>query len=126
MKKVLFGMTVIASLLIFTVSTAFAKTGFSETKKDGGFSGPGLEVITVEQAKTMRDDSRVVLQGMIVQHMGGEKYLFKDETGSVVVEIDDEDWGGLNITPDDVVELYGKVDKDWNSIEIDIKRLKKI
>ena len=130
MKKILLSMCVSVVALTLACSLAFAQTGgFSENKASGaagGFTGPGLAVSTVEQAKTMRDDYRIVLQGNIVQHLGGEKYLFKDNSGSITIEVDDDEWGGQTITPSDKIEIQGEVDKDWNSVEIDVKRLRKI
>ena len=89
----------------------------------GGFSGPGPSVSSVSQAKKMRDDTQVVLRGNIVQQVSHKKYLFQDSTGTVTVDIDKEDWGGQNITPQDTVEIFGEVDKDWNSVEVDVARV---
>lgn len=101
--------------------------GFQIAKtENGGFSGPGLESSSVEQARGMRDDAQVILRGNIVRHLGKDKYLFKDETGTINVEIDRDKWGGLTVTPSDVVELHGEVDKDWNSVEIDVDRVVKV
>lgn len=76
-----------------------------------GFVGPSnSEKATVAQAKEMADDTYVVLQGTIESSLGDEKYLFKDATGTIRVEIDDEDWQGLTVTPKDKVEIKGEVD----------------
>jgi len=91
----------------------------------GGYSGPGPAIMTIEQAKSMRDDSLVTLRGNIVQHLGKDKYLFRDATGTIVVEIDHDEWGGQNVGPNDTVELYGEVDKEWMSVEIDVDRVVK-
>ena len=100
-------------------------TGTSQTRGKGGFSGPGPAAMSVKQALEMRDDAKVTLRGNIVQHLGGDMYLFRDATGTVKVEIDDDEWNGQTVGPEDTVELYGEVDKDWNSVEIDVKRLVK-
>lgn len=90
----------------------------------GGFNGSASSpVSTVEQTKQMNDDQRVVLRGYIIQSLGGEDYLFKDSTGTIQVEIDHNRWRGQVITPNDLVEIYGEVDKGWKSIEIDVKRI---
>ena len=102
-----------------------AQGGFTGGSAGGGFTGPGPALTTVEQAKNLRDDTKVTLRGAIVQHLGGDKYLFKDGSGAIHVDIDDDEWMGQSVGPDDTVELYGKVDKDWNSVEIDVKRLTK-
>lgn len=83
-------------------------------------------IVTVAQAKKMRDDTPVIVQGNIVQRMGDEKYLFRDGTDSVIVEIDDEDWGGVEVRTSDTVKLYGEVDSGLFKTEIDVDRIEKI
>ena len=72
---------------------------------------------------TLRDDSYALLRGNITQHLGKDKYLFKDATGYIHVEIDQDRWGGQTVTPQDIVEIHGEIDKDWNSVEIDVDRI---
>lgn len=112
-------------ILIYTVSaSAAAQGGFSQPAQ-GGYAGPGPDFATVQQAGKMRDDSHVSLRGNIIQHLGKDKYLFRDATGDITIEIDHDKWGGQNIGPEDAVEIYGEVDKDWNSVEIDVDRVVK-
>ena len=52
---------------------------------------------------------------------GDEKYTFKDETGEVVVEIDDEDWRGVKVTPENTITINGEVDKEmFEPTKIDV------
>ena len=90
----------------------------------GGFIGPST-VVTVQQAKTMKDDEKVTLKGTIESHTGGDKYIFKDASGTIEVEIDDRLWAGQTISATDRVEIFGEIDTDWNSVEIDVKRIRK-
>ena len=56
------------------------------------------------------------------------KYVFKDDTGSIVVEIDDDDWGGLDVSPKDKVEIRGEVDTHMmkpTDIDVDTVQLVK-
>lgn len=92
----------------------------------GGFQGGLVSATTVEQAKQLSDDSWVVLKGHIIKQVGRKNYIFKDATGEIQVEIDQKKWRGQSVTPDDLVEISGEVDKDWNSIEIDVKGIKLI
>ncbi len=98
---------------------AFA-AGFQGQANMGGFQGPGLEPSSVSEALKLNDDTPVVLVGQIEKSLGGEKYLFKDATGSVTVEIDNEDWRGVNVTPKDTIVIQGEVDKDFFKTEIDV------
>ncbi len=92
----------------------------------GGFVGGNETIVTVKQVNEMRDDVPVVVQGHIVQRMGHEKYLFEDATGSITVEIDDDEWRGQTIMPTDSVKLYGEVDRGIFKTEIDVDRVEKI
>ncbi len=71
----------------------------------------------------MADDAFVIIQGNITQGLGDEKYVFTDGKDTITVEIDDEDWKGLNVGPDDVVVITGEVDKSWNNVEIDVDEI---
>ncbi|ATF47901.1 YgiW/YdeI family stress tolerance OB fold protein [Citrobacter freundii] len=92
----------------------------------GGFVGPNGSSTTVESAKSLRDDTWVTLRGNIVERISDDLYLFKDASGTVNVDIDHKRWNGLTVTPQDVVEIQGEVDKDWNSVEIDVKQITKV
>ena len=81
---------------------------------------------TVEEAKRMPDDTWVVLHGYIESHIRLFHYVFRDETGSITVEIDDDKWRGQVVGPRDKVEIEGEVDRDPWSLEIEVKRIRKI
>lgn len=92
----------------------------------GGFVSDKETIVTVKQVNEMRDDVPVIVQGHILQRMGDEKYLFEDSTGSITVEIDDDDWRGQTISPSDTVKLYGEVDRGIFKTQIDIDYVQKI
>jgi uncharacterized protein (TIGR00156 family) len=98
----------------------------STTTQGGGFTGPGGGMATVERAKSMRDDAWVTLRGNIVERLSDDVYTFKDSTGTVNVDIDHKRWKGVTVGPQDLVEIQGEVDKDWNSVEIDVKQVSKV
>ena len=114
---------------VLLASAAFAQTagGYAGAASTGpgGFTGP-LNVVTVEHAKSLKDDDKVTLQGTIQSHIGGENYIFKDASGTIEVEIDNRRWAGQTVSPTDRVEIFGEVDKDWNSVKIDVKRIRKL
>ena len=113
----------LALSLMIGASTALAKGPDGGFNRGGGFTAPGPALSTVQQAKDMRDDSPVTLQGHIVQHLGDDHYLFKDNTGTINVEIDHKRWQGQNVGPNDLVEISGEVEKDWSELGIDVKRI---
>lgn len=121
------------ALIVFSAPDVQAKpkadggfTGPEATMQQGGFTGPGPALTTVEAAKSMPDDSWITLKGNIVQHNGKNRYVFRDATGDIEVKIDREAWNGQNISPTDVVEMRGEVDKDWNEVHIDVKRISRV
>lgn len=127
MKKLL----TLSALIAFSAPT-FAgfqgNTANTNANSNGGFvtsSKHQSQVKTVAQAKKAEDDRNVVLTGYITKQIANEKYNFKDRTGQITVEIDDELWNGLTVNPKTKVKLYGQVDHDNGRVEIDVKRISK-
>lgn len=105
-------------LMVFSLSLggmAFA----ADKSLGGGFKGPGPAVKTVQEVMQLKDDTPVTLKGRIIERLGDERYTFKDATGTIVVDIDDEDWKGLEVTPEMDIIIEGEVDKKWARIEVD-------
>ena len=105
-------MSVLALLAIICgVSTVWAHGGFAE--HHGGFVGPQAEPksVTVEEAKSMNDEAKILVKGHIISAVGDEDYMFKDNTGTIKVEIDKDLWKGVTIKPEDNVEILGEVDR---------------
>lgn len=120
MKKLTLAAVLAASVLS---SAAWAQN----TPANGGFVGPDMaSVVSVEQIKNLKDETYVIMQGNITQNLGDEKYTFSDKSGSITVEIDDEDWKGATVTPGDKVEIKGEVDKGWSKLEIEVDSIQKI
>ncbi|TCC13329.1 YgiW/YdeI family stress tolerance OB fold protein [Kosakonia quasisacchari] len=101
-------------------------TGPGATSQSGGFTGPNGSKATVESVKSLRDDAWVTLRGNIVERISDDTYLFKDSTGTINVDINHKRWNGVTVGPQDTVEIQGEVDKDWNSVEIDVKEIRKV
>ena len=61
-----------------------------------------------------QDDAPCVLEGHIVEKLPRRKnrYLFEDHSGKVIVEIKNDVFGHLTVTPRDKVRLHGHI--DWN------------
>lgn len=78
---------------------------------------------SVAQAKRLQDDTWVVLEGNIIKQLGHELYEFRDQSGTINVDIDDQRWMGQTLSPQDKVRIEGEVDKSMGTIEIDVKNL---
>ncbi len=133
MKKIA-AMTAIVALVSMPVLAAeqggftgpSSTTQVSSTAQAGGFTGPSGAVTTVANAKSLRDDTWVTLRGKIVERISDDLYKFQDASGVINVDIDHKRWNGVTVGPQDTVEIQGEVDKDWNSVEIDVKQIRKI
>jgi uncharacterized protein (TIGR00156 family) len=99
---------------------------FFANAQQSGYRGPGAVAITVDEAKNLRDDTPVILQGKIERFLGDEKYLFSDDTGNIVIEIDDRIWGNLSIDQNDPVEITGEIDRGFWQLEVDVRTIKKL
>jgi len=122
MKKIAMFATC-SSVLVTAANAGFQPTAAAPAK--GGFVG-NETIVTVSQAKEMRDDTNVIMKGKIVAQVKGDKYTFEDSTGSITVEIDDEDWQGQTVTPADSVKIYGEVDRGLTKTEIDVDTIQKL
>lgn len=82
--------------------------------------------VTVSQVQNLKDDTNVELKGYIVKSIGDEKYQFKDQTGSITVDIDDELWQGKPISAKTPITIIGEIDVDYKPmkrVEIDVKAI---
>lgn len=123
MKKLL----TLATLLTIS-STALA--GFQGSNQQGGFSGGSAgQAATVAQAlKASYDDMPIQLTGKIVSQISGDKFIFQDKTGQITIEIDDDHdvWQGQNVTPNDTITIFGKVDKEtFKPNKVEVYRIQK-
>ncbi|MGX5217583.1 MULTISPECIES: NirD/YgiW/YdeI family stress tolerance protein [Pseudomonas] len=98
---------------------------FSTAVMAQSYNGPSanVQVTTVAEALKAADDTQVVLQGQIVERLRGEHYTFKDATGTVEVEIDDEDWPSQSVDDKATVKLTGEVDQGRSGVEVEVDRV---
>ncbi|MDO4430267.1 MAG: NirD/YgiW/YdeI family stress tolerance protein [Lonepinella koalarum] len=116
----------ITSLLALS-TTAFA--GFTgDRTTNGGFKdGSTAGITTVQQALKGADNAPVVLQGNIIKRLkDDDEFLFRDSTGEIVIEVEDEAWNGQEIGPSDKITIEGKVDTHTTrKSSIDVHYIKK-
>ena len=126
MKKSLF----LIGAMIFLASSAFADfNGPTSYPANQGFQGGGYTSNTVSSIKdvqNMYDEQTATVRGNIVSRISDDKYLFKDATGEMVVEIDYKYWAGLQVNEKDVLELTGEVDREYNAVKLDVFMVKKV
>ena len=110
-------------LIVVLFTSVFSLSAFA------AFVGPGstsIQTTTVKEAIELADDSKVALEGTLVKQTSDQHYLFRDQTGEVMVEIDSEDFRHVTVTPEDKIRITGEVDSDWSENKIDIDHLELI
>ena len=81
---------------------------------------------TIAEVLKMNNNSYVSIQGNIVKRLSDDKYSFKDSSGTITVEIDDDKWGGVTAGTQDKLELIGEVEKKYNTTELDVDSVRKL
>lgn len=101
---------VAAAALVLASASAFAQ-----------FQGPGAETATTAvEARKASDDTMVSLTGHVVNQIGDDDYTFRDSSGEIQIEIDDDLWKGREITPDTTIRIIGEVDRKLWGVKIDV------
>jgi uncharacterized protein (TIGR00156 family) len=85
-----------------------------------GFKGPGLAPSTVAQALKANDDTDVLLNGQIVRPAGGSKFIFKDDTGEVTIDVDSRLLPKDQLQPASRVVILGDLDKGGRPCGLDL------
>lgn len=113
MKKI-FGLL---GILILSGGIVFANYGFQDNN---------AKPVSISEALKMNHNSYVTVQGSIEKRLTSDEYLFKDSTGSITVEIDDDKWMGQAVTINDKLELKGEIEKKFNTTKLDVDSVKKL
>lgn len=86
-----------------------------------GFDNPNVGTVAAV-SKNAYDDQWVTLRGCLTNYLGHERYEFTDATGSIEVELDDDrDWSF--VSKGQLIDIVGKVDKDFLSTTIEVKNI---
>ncbi len=88
-------------------------------RRQGGYQGPAHVTKVADLSRFHSDDQEVILEGYIVNRIGKDDYTFKDDTGTIAIELDDDIRLG-NINENTKVRLYGEYDGGFdNRVEVD-------
>ena len=87
----------IGFLMVFSANAIFAQQGFTGPQVSTGqqvaftgqtgFMGPSMNVTVAQVVQTFPNKAPAILRGNIVQHLGDDKYLFRDSSGDVMIKI---------------------------------------
>ena len=111
MKKI----TTLLLLGVLTTGVAFANHNNQEAKST-----------TIMEALKMNDDTIVSIRGNIINKLSDDKYTFKDSTGTMTVDIDNDKWSGIASNTKDTLEISGEIEKKLNSTELDVEHIRKV
>ncbi|GJL60684.1 MAG: hypothetical protein NPIRA03_35410 [Nitrospirales bacterium] len=100
-------------LFLFSTLTLWAQ--FQDPRHTG--------ITTVSAAQEAKDDTWVTVSGSILRQVGEERYLFQDATGTIIVEIDHEDWGKVTANPETILRISGEIDREWWTTEVEVERI---
>lgn len=113
MKKV-----ILASLLVLMSAGVSAEEGGFKAgdtpppqhKQDAGYKGSEDTGQThINQIRDFRQGGYVTLEGYIMKKEQGERYQFRDNTGTLPIIASKKTFGGKTYTADDKVRVSGKV-----------------
>ena len=137
-------------VLFFTALSVHAQQGFIGQQGFGGFTGPGaftppqgvqqgfggpqgftgqFTTVSVSQVYSYPNKAPAVLRGNIVSWLGGDRYLFRDSSGDIMIKIKQDRWWGQAVGPNDIVELGGELKRDkktWIINYFDAKMVRKV
>ena len=113
MKHTFLNLMAICGLALLSSNAMAANTAKTTTKP----------VSKISDVKAMPDDTEVVIQGVIVQSLGDENYLVKDDSGTVNIEIDEDLVQGNTITPEAEVLITATVDQDGNVTSLEAEEV---
>lgn len=100
--------TRIAVLAVLLTTTLMTSTAMAQ------FNGPSAAgsthtVAQLHHNKNVVLGRYVTITGHIVEHLRGDYYTFRDQTGDFRVEIENSVWQNRQINPNDRVRLVGEV-----------------
>jgi len=78
----------------------------------GGYTGPGPDLVSLQEALALPNDTPVCVKGNITRYLGRDDYTFADSTGTVEVKIPQKAWMGQFMAESDTVEIQGEVKRD--------------
>ena len=95
------------------------------------FVGPSsqLPVSTVSQVLKDADsldrrDVQVALRGNIISYLHRDYYYFRDNTGTMLIELEPEDMPRVPFDEKTLVMVYGEVDAEWfEKTKLDVSRV---
>ncbi|MEO3989883.1 YdeI family stress tolerance OB fold protein [Pseudocitrobacter cyperus] len=91
-----------------------------------GYRGTdNARIMTVDHAKTMHDGATISLRGNLIEDQGGDKFVFRDKTGSIQTIIPQSVFDGRTVKPDNMISINGSLDKKMDPPVVRVDMLQK-
>ena len=113
MKHTFLSLLAVCGLALLSNNAMAADAAKTETKP----------VSKISDVNNLPDDAEVIIQGVIVQDLGNDNYLVKDDSGTVNIEIDEDLVQGNTITPEAAVLITATVDKEGDVTSLDAEEV---
>ncbi|WP_333978469.1 NirD/YgiW/YdeI family stress tolerance protein [Acinetobacter colistiniresistens] len=119
MKKVLLG----CGIVVFTGLSTLTWAGKDDHVL---LQEAAKNVVSVSQVAKLADETGVTLTGQITKHLQSDHYEFKDRSGTISVEVDDDLWRQAGLKVGDHVRLVGEVDTHrYKATDIEVIKIEK-
>lgn len=93
---------------------------------DDGYRGTeDARIMTVQQAKAMHDGATLSLRGNLIDDLGGDKFVFRDKTGSIHTLIPLSVFDGRTVKPDQMISINGSFDAKTQPPVVRVNRIQK-
>ncbi len=111
-------MKLLSLITLFTLTTGTAFAAYE------GPRSADFQTGTAQTALSSADDTKMILEGKLINQVSNKKYTFQDETGEIIADIDTKEFREISVNESTKLRLIGKVDKDFGKdIKFDVKKL---
>jgi len=113
----------LAAAIIMLPTLALAK---DHNKQAINYSGPAINVTTVAENLTKVgrfDELDVVLEGKFIHQISADKFMFADDSGQVIVELDDDIKLPVAIDNNTKLRIFGEFE-GGSTPEVEVEHIK--
>ena len=118
-----FGLLVLCVLTVGWAAGAAAAPHVPGLALGGGYTGPGPDLVSLQEALSLPNDTPVAVKGNITRYLGRDEYTFADHTARTEVRIPQSAWFGQHVGESDTVELQGEIKQEWTRTLIHVRRV---